>query len=501
MAVPALLPHQIPHYERISHVLDEGLTALDSSPVGSGKTYTTCRAAHVRGLSLLVVVPKSVKSKWRDVAGLYGVPVVGTSTYQGLRGTRRYQPNSPYLRREGDAFHPTAAFEALVEAGVLLVFDEFHNVKNPNTAQIESAAALVRYIAARPNTNSRVLLLSATPGDKKIHAFQFVRMLGISAQPILHWYNPRARILMPRGINDLLEWCAERDWEAAARVMDAHGEPQNATESREFAYQLFVRIVLPQLGSAMPEPELVGANGEPLLRDFKNGFYRLTPGNRVRLKAAIEQLAKAARPILEGRPVGGDAMGKITTALMNIEAAKRDLFVRLARETLAANPRGHVVILLNYIANVEYVVEALAEFAPIRYTGDMDEADRDAALAAFAEPNARRRLFIGTVAVANVGIDLDDKRGDLPRSMFISPDYRFIPLFQATGRIARSSTRSVPVARFVYGSGEGSTEFAIVDSLARKTEVAHSYVTGEQRPPFPGDLEAFHEIPVAARAG
>ena len=95
---------------------------------------------------------------------------------------------------------------------------------------------------------------------------------------------------------------------------------------------------------------------------------------------------------------------------------------------------------------------------------------------------------MGTVAASNVGIDLDDKHGGFPRTLLISPDYRFIPLYQATGRVARSSTRSVPVARFVYGDGPGAAEAQIIDALARKTEVAASYVVGDERPPFPGEL-------------
>lgn len=535
--VPAILPHQALHTARLADILDNRWrAAVDSSPVGAGKTYSACRYAYERGLSVMIVAPKSVKTKWESVAALYGVPCVGAYTYQGLRGTRRHQPNVPHIRRDGDAFAPTPLFAETVNAGVLLVFDEFHNVKNPGTAQVEAAVALVRHVFAQPAANpSRVLLLSATPGDKEVHAFQFARMLGVSAQAELHTYDHRRRVLVLLGLNDLLLWGAEHAWEATADVRTELGVPYNAKASRRLAYQLFVRAVLPLVASAMPAPPLLGADGEPLDPDYRNGFFRMRRANRARLEQGVEMLRRAARPIIEGRAPPANTMGRITRALMVIEDSKKDLFVRLAREQLAADPCAHVVVLLNYLVNVEYVARELHEFAPIKFVGALGTDERDRLLAEFAAPDTRRRLLVGTVAVSNVGIDLDDKHGDFPRFEYVSPDYRFIPIYQSMGRVARSSTRSRPTAIVVYGASApngaqgarvaagagravgrapgagmipgvgmmpgvgmtpgapGVTEIAIVDSLARKTMVADSYVVGQDRPPFPGELPAWYE--------
>ena len=60
-----LLPYQIPHADRIADALVRLGRALDSSDMGTGKTYVGAATAARLGLRLAVVAPKAVLPSWK----------------------------------------------------------------------------------------------------------------------------------------------------------------------------------------------------------------------------------------------------------------------------------------------------------------------------------------------------------------------------------------------------------------------------------------------------
>ena len=494
---PTLFPRQIPHFNRLEQIIQLYHSYLDTSPFGSGKTYVTCALAKKYGLQIIIVSPLAILSKWRDVASLFGIKIGGIMTYQSLRGTKTHQPNNIYLTRNGNNFSVTPAFEQIVREGLLLIFDEVHAVKN-QTAQLEAAVTLCRYIA---ESNSRIALLSATPADKQEHAAALLRMATIARNKNMYHYDQSNKQYIPLGFNDVYNWCRKRNPSLANAIRSGKLNKKTITKK---LFDFFTQIVIANIGSSMEVPEIEAE------QDYKNGFYRMSETdsralvngigalrfaiaklkwlNRGELELNVDFDQSVINNILRGQ----EGIAAVTRALMAIESAKVSTVIRLARQQLQADPNCKVILYLNYHESLDEIMIALKDYNPLRVDGSMKIAQRDHNISLFQQNNNDYRLLIGIVRVGSVGIDLDDKFGGKLRYMFIIPDYRFIDLYQATGRIYRITTRSKATIRFVYGQA-GIIENNILDAIARKTATAKQYIVTVHPAPFPGDFEEYIE--------
>lgn len=161
-----LTPDQDRHVDRLLEIMSslDGW-AMDLSMLGSGKTYTTTVVAQRLELAeTLVVCPKAVVSKWVFMQRTHGLGLMEEPmTWRKMAGNRigrKPAPafSHPYLTArletvvEGEppvtrtVFEATPAWHDLVERGVLLVMDEFQNIKNSNTDQMLAAKELIRVV-------------------------------------------------------------------------------------------------------------------------------------------------------------------------------------------------------------------------------------------------------------------------------------------------------------------------------------------------------------------
>jgi hypothetical protein len=125
-----LLPHQTRSHARLLSALRRFGGALLAEPVGTGKTYIALAAAHTLAGYATCIVPAALTSQWRDTAAQLGVTVTVSSHERASRGT--------LPRAEG-----------------LVIVDESHHYRNPDTRRYRH---LARWLAGRPG-----LLVSATP--------------------------------------------------------------------------------------------------------------------------------------------------------------------------------------------------------------------------------------------------------------------------------------------------------------------------------------------------
>ena len=493
--IPELGDDQIPHFEKIVEILGGWHAYDDTSVTGSGKTYVTCAVAKRFNLKLFVVAPSTIHSKWREVGGLYRLEIVELITYESLRGTNKYQPNTRFLMRRGSDFYATQDFRNLLAQGILLVFDEAHKLKNASD-QREAAAALVGFLVAANNmrvANCRVALLSATPGDKVENAISLVRLLGITEQKKMYEFEKTgfgSGEYRELGLADLRIWCERQDPFTAATIFNRHISRNTV---KNIIYDAFINIVAPRLVSAMPPPDI------NLSRDAKNGYYWLSPEDSETLGVGIAALGKAVRYQDGNIKITKNSFGAITKALILIEQAKTPLMIRLARKILTENPHAKVLLYFNYLENIKKAEAALTDYNPLVMVGKDKREKRDKSIAAFEADDDVNRLFISNPHVGSMGIDLDDKFGTRPRHMFIMPDYRFIPILQAMGRVFRRSTKSMPIIRLVYGQGPHVNETSIINSMFKKSSVAKALISAQTSLPFPADLEnEFEEEPGGA---
>lgn len=516
--IPKLLNRQVPHLNRIENILSRWHAYMDTSPMGAGKTYVTCALAKKYGFKLMVVGELAVLGKWRLVSDLFQLEIAEIVTYDGIRGTVNRQPKTEFLNRTSSGFVVTEKFVKLVKSGVLLVFDEMQKLKNV-TKQFEAATTLVNYIALsneKHESNSRVALISATPADKPKHAYNIGKLLGIIRSKNLFFYDRSERKYKPSGLFDLYKWAKLVNEPLTNKLYQG---TFNKTGMTEMGYKILTQVIIPSLASSMPMPE----NNIPT--DYKNGFYKMGENDVKQLAMGISILNRAVAFLLKSsinnaeisnqgdidddsdpyatqnqtvtvgetsQTVSNFDFSDITRALIMIESAKINTIIRIAKKQLDVDKNGKVIIYVNYKNSIELIANQLQKYNPVILTGSIAIGRRNKLISQFQENNNNVRLLISITRIGSVGIDLDDKFGGHPRYMFIVPDYRFLDLYQATGRINRICTKSPATVRFIYGK-RFQNENRILDALAKKTTTTKDFIVTDNPAPFPGDFDSYIE--------
>jgi hypothetical protein len=437
---------------------------------------------------------------------------------QGDRGER-------CMTLERVEFRPTPAYLDLLDepGGLLLIVDEVQNVKNM-TAQFRACQALIRPIVARHTARpgaagSRVLLLSGSPLDKCEQASLMFRTLHVMRRDDAGTYDVSTRTMRWTGMHDVVAFCARLDAPQTRRLVATHP----AADLVPLAYELFQRVLKPHVASAMPPPDTGGHRVQ-----FYNAFYPVTdPEDLGLISRGVAELSAAARYNAAAGTVslgGGDTVariGRITSALQQIERGKLATFARAARERLLLGSNHHrggagqgaeqgtgvaadkavdkevdkVVVCVNYKSSLEYLARELADFRPLMLQGSTKLPQRVDVMARFQAPTAQHRLLLGNVAVCSTGIDLDDKDGRFPRLALVSPNYNSITMYQLGHRFVRAGSRSPATVHMVYA--EGVQEAGVMAALARKSQVMKD-TTREQAEGgvvFPGDYQGWAPPP------
>jgi len=135
-----LAPHQIPAAERLTAIIGRHRGALLADAVGLGKSYVALAVALARREPFTLVVPAVLVSQWRGLLDRFGVPETTIITHESLS----LRPVRPSAR-------PTVG---------LVVVDEAHRFRNPETNRYRSLARLV--------VGCQVLLVTATPVHNRI---------------------------------------------------------------------------------------------------------------------------------------------------------------------------------------------------------------------------------------------------------------------------------------------------------------------------------------------
>jgi len=467
-----LRPWQTAWAERAHNILLRNHGYIDTSRMGSGKTYVTLWLARMFGFRLIIVCPVIMIDVWRRTAAEYEVPVLDIISYQSLRSQKNHQPKHGYLDRHDNiteggthqvSFTPSRAYLNLVEQGVMVVCDEIQNIKN-NSAQYKACNALLRPIIS-VGGRSRFGLLSGTPFDKEEHAVNLLKLIGYIRAHRLYNYIRETRELVLEGMQELIDACRFINAQETDRVLSEI--PLVKGKMNHLCYVLYTRVIKASISGAMPAPTTIRGQF-----DVKNGFYNMSADRAEQLRAAIDELAQAVRfnERTGTAEIRADNIGAVTTALVHIENAKVDDFARVATGILTADRRNKVIISVNYTTTIEEIRNLLIMFDPLILNGQIPSVKRGAVVRLFNE-NPNRRVLIMNTAVGGVGISLHDTTGNAPRFMLMSPSYKLLDITQAAGRIYRDGTLSDAVVRMFYGRGAGGMETNILTAMARKTQV------------------------------
>lgn len=468
-----LKPWQIDWANKVIEILQRSLVYVDTSRMGSGKTYVTLWVAKQLGIKILVVCPPIMIEVWRKTADEYGVSVVDIISYQSLRSVRGSQPKHGFLTRHDNVigkssinkleFHPTQKLYNLCRSSLFIICDEIQNIKN-TSSQYKACKALFQPIIYEGGT-SRIALLSGTPFDKEEHALNLLKLISyIRSDKMFTTDNNDFRLL---GLNDLIETCLTIDKDETNRII-SENKP-NRNNIKHIVFLLYVNVVKKHISGSMPSPTSINVE-----LDTKNGFYNIDKEKEEQLSKALQELSKAVKFDSETGNVNmkENAFGAITKALQNIELSKVKDIGRVAINILSQNNENKVIISVNYNQTIEELKEILQDYNPLVLNGSIVIKKRGKIVDNFNNDPTVRVLIMNTI-VGGVGISLHDTVGDSPRFMFISPSYSILNVTQAAGRIYRDGVKSKATVRMFYGKDKNGVELEnkILDAMARKTNV------------------------------
>src|SRR6267143_1822906 len=233
-----LAPHQVPAAERLTAIIARYGGALLADAVGLGKSYVALAVALARREPFTLVVPAVLVSQWRDLLDRFAVGQIPVITHECL-STR------------GSTLPPVAAHCRLV------VVDEAHRFRNPDTNRYRALARLV--------VGSRVLLVTATPIHNSVADLLHVLRLFLRDHALAALGLPSLRNAARREADRSLAYAA------VARVIVAR--------SRERVCSGYdggpVTMVFPR---STTETVRAGPGSEALITDLVAGVARLRAG-------------------------------------------------------------------------------------------------------------------------------------------------------------------------------------------------------------------------------
>ena len=470
---------QTKHFIRVVNILKESFAYIDTSQMGTGKTFIVMAVAAHYKLPILVIAIKSAMDMWKRETEKYNIPLLGVITFQTLRGNDRSGCNHPYLTRENGEYHPTSELMELIKSKILIVFDETHKLKNPGTAQSRAGHCLVKEVV-RQNSGSRVALLSATPIDKPEHIEPFCKLAGIVTRDKMYEFPSRNNPVL-LGMKQVVNKCMEINPDETNRIAN-NVSSADKSQMQSILYNLYIKVLRDQITSSMPKL-IIDAE-----QDLANGFYKMLPDDILAVNTGLNAISRSITDVDKK----SSFWATITKSMKIVEFGKLRTLIRLAKESLNNNEDCQVILFVWYSYSIEYLAEHLAEYCPMIMVGKTSSDNRTDVIKRFQSDNNTNRLIIANTAVGGTGISLDDQFGNRPRFVFGIPNYNITDLHQATGRIYRQNTKSKAVVRFIY-SYVYRDETKLLDSLAKKSLTMKEAAGNSDDIKYPGEYVEFKE--------
>lgn len=503
-----LLSHQKLHYYRMKDSLARYRTVLDTSLMGSGKTYTACAPAVQYKLGLTVFCPASVVNVWNKAIKEFGIHDGGTEvyTYGVMRKSNKYltvkenetqAPNAAAVgmgvrggRRairtdespsDHFTYETTPEWKKRINTGTLLVFDECQNLKN-KSKQFRCALALSGTLLDS-NSSSKQISLSATPMDKQEQVMRICLLNGIVKTRKVARYDIQEGYIL-EGIGEMLEWAIPDRRQRAEQAATI-----NARNKYDVALAIYNTHIKPKISSCMPAPPI------PVPLNVKDGYYCFGDEDLEMLSRGLGILDWALRMDDQRlRAQGLDFWVIVQSGLKTVERAKINTFVRLAKMVLDDSPNMKVIIMVNFLDTLDILADRLSAYRPMILQGKTNKSKRHPMIDKFNENSSDHRLLIGTMATMALGISLHDTVGNMPRVELLNANYKMMEMHQAVGRVYRTGTMSTPYVRFVYAKC-ALQEVSLLKAISRKKAVMEMALDDilRNKVVFPGGYDQFIE--------
>ena len=470
---------------------------------------------------------------WLKWADKYGVDISISTTYSQLIGGKSKKSKTrkvkhPWLIPNNDKkkWKASAEFEKICGKGLFIIFDEFHKTKNQSITHY-ACASLVR-AAKKYRRNSRVALLSFTPGDKPDHYPQILRMTGLTTSVNLYRHIPFTSDYewQNYGFGELSKLIKKIDKgdEARMKIEDAM-EKISASRASKICKELYDTYIRSIITFAMEKPK------NNIRKIMVNAFLETDNTSLDIINNGIAMLGNAVN--WDGNDVGEQrewSLSGITNGLKRIEQGKLLSIVRYVMNESKKRPDKKFVIccgardtknhyflqkLIYKDFSTDKIKDTLNDLRkthphwkhlnkdmvnllcnkylnnkihPNILNGKVSKKERVEIVRKFQENNNKSWCLIMSPGVGAESISLHDKHGGYPHDILIIPDYYFGRVIQAAGRVYRVGVKSDVKIMMIY-SRNAIMETNILNSMIRKTKIAKELLAeGQgQNVIFPGE--------------
>lgn len=390
----------MPVAEHLIGCLSKHRAAVDCSDTGVGKMYVGASIIRELNLPTLVVAPKSILSKWHDVAAHFGTEVSAINYEMVRTGRTPFGTWVPSKNGKGRWFQWADEVE-------FLLFDEGHYCSG-----MKSQNAALMFAAARQK--KLTLVTSATLAESVLKMRAIGYLLG------LH-----------RG-NDFYGWCRRNGCKPGAWGGFVYrGGPEGMAKiHRQIFPEKGVRVRVEDIPD-FPETQITCE-----LLDISN------PEKADKLYQEMAEQIDALHA--RAQHDKGGILSEILRARQHLELMMVPPVVEMAKNAIE---EGHSVpIFCNFRETLYAIADKLGTKCVLH--GDVSPEDRDKAVKAFQRDE--ERIIVAISEIGGVGLSMQDLRGQFSRYVLALPGYRAITLKQVLGRVRREGGKSKSFQRVLF---------------------------------------------------
>lgn len=434
-----LLPYQTLHTFNMITALKTNKIVIDCSHTGTGKTYTTAAVCAHLNLTPLVVCPKSIIHKWKEVLNIFNVKYINIVNYETLRNGKYYDEKwnkikCPYLEKTKNGFEwnfisADSSSKYKNKNNIVIIFDEVHRCKNYNSANGKLL------ISCKSCKSLKTIMLSATLCDKINDFCVFGMMLG--------FYK---------------NYKQGKNWIESIIREDSnqYGKKKINTLHKYLFPDKGSKMCLEDLGDSFPMNQIsidCYTLDDPLIKKINDYYDMITKENDNN---------------------NDNVLPNLIAMRQKIENLKSGIMIELMMEYYEQNKS--VALFVNYRSThniiIDYLIKNNIEHSFIH--GDQDNNERNNAVNLFQ--NNSVRIIIVMIQAGGTSISLHDTWGYFPRVSIISPSYSSIELMQTLGRIYRAGVKSPCLQKIIYCANTQEEEVA---NILRKKKNFLNIVTDD----------------------
>lgn len=435
-----LLKWQLQRLVEICYGIHKYNGVLDGSEMGTGKTLQNLAYSVLFKTKAFAVVPASVVTQWRQASKFIGAELIDAVSYDTLkRGT------TPYVKYDkvSDKF---IFNQRLIPKNTHIIFDEAHKCKNPNTMNS-------KLLLGAKKQNYKLSILSATIGHTPLH----LKVTGYAID-LFNQLSSYYSWAMDHGV--YLGNVGKKDSQKKALIFSNLPSSLIKINNAIYGSGKGVRTKISDLGDDFPKNNIV-IQAYDMVEEKK-------------IKSVFTKMRKELNELKKQKSKDKDSKFTIILrARQEVELLKVPNFLEMTEEGLENGLS--VVIFVNFKQTLESLRLKLKSYNPCIIKGGQTPKVRLENTQRFQANKTKVALVM--IQAGGTGINLHDEHGGHPRMSLISPTYNPNDLVQATGRIARATSKSPSTQKIIFACN--TIEELVVEAIQQKKKNLTTINDGE----------------------